>query len=85
VEPEYDRAMAIARRAKVVVSRGGVDRPGVMLEEVAPHIIKGINPGEEEKTRQYRVQMPAYSGYPEWTDVFSEYELKAVPHDSRFS
>jgi hypothetical protein len=77
--------MAIAKGANVIVSRGGVDRPGVVLEEVPPHVVQGINPVEVEKTRQYRVQMPAHGGYPEWTDVYLEDELKAVPHDSRFS
>lgn len=75
--------MAIAKGANVIVNRGGSERPGVVLRETAPHVVRGLNPGEEEVTKRYEVQMPAHGDYPAYTGVFSEYELKSIPHDSR--
>ena len=77
--------MAIAKGASVIVNRGGVERRGTVLREVASHIVQGINPGETEATKRYEVDMPEHGGLPAGKDVFSEYELRPVLRDSRMS
>ncbi|MGN6816887.1 MAG: hypothetical protein ACTHK3_12520 [Solirubrobacterales bacterium] len=51
--------MAIAKGAQVIVVRGGVERPGVVLQEVASRSVSGLT-GEGETVRRYRVQMPQH-------------------------
>jgi hypothetical protein len=74
--------MAIAKGAQVIVVRSGVERPGVVLQDVSPRSVSGLT-GEGETVRQYRVQMPQHENWPPYTDVFDEDELRAVPKDSR--
>lgn len=74
--------MAISRGARVIVKRTGVERPGVVLREVDPMVIKGVS-GEGERRARYEVQMPAYRDWPPHTDRFDEEELTPVPRDTR--
>jgi hypothetical protein len=74
--------MAIAKGAQVIVVRRGVERAGIVLQQVAPRSVSGLT-SEEETVRRYRVQMPQHENWPPYIDVFDEDELRAVPKDSR--
>ena len=80
--PTLDR-MAIAKGASVVVRRGGVERPGTIIREVAPHVVQGINPDDQEVTPRYEIDMPKHGGRPASKGVFTLDEVRAVPRDSR--
>lgn len=74
--------MAIAKGAQVIVMRRGVERPGVVLQQVGARSVHGLT-GEGETVRRYRVQMPQHENLPPHTAVFDEGELRAIPRDSR--
>jgi hypothetical protein len=75
--------VAIAKGAEVILSTPGVERQGTVLREVDPHVVQGLNPGEEQVTRRYEVHLPPHGDLPEHTGVYMEDELTPVPRDSR--
>ncbi len=75
--------MAIAKGANVIVTRGGVQRPGTVFREVASFVTESINAVENVPVRRYEVRMPQHGQWPSHTDVFSENELRVVPRDRR--